>query len=215
MKRFLALLAVGGIFLSVATGCATKGYVKDQVELLSEKDEGLTSEIKSVRSEMEEDIGKVWKEVEANQGDISTLKELAEKQKNSVEEAISRAGGERKLLYEVTMSDESVFFAYKKSELSKDAKMALDVFANVLLAEKNKDVLIEIQGHTDNIGSEDYNLELGGARGEAVRRYLHMEHKIPLHIMSVFSYGESTPLVPNTTEADRAKNRRVVLLVME
>jgi outer membrane protein OmpA-like peptidoglycan-associated protein len=220
MKKVLVVFMA--IVLSGMTGCATKKYVNEQVSRLSIKDQELNAEITSARTDMEENIGKVWKEVGATQEEISSLKETVSKQNeklNIAEEAMARAEtagklAKGKLLYEVTMSDESVFFDYKETELSKDAKLALNVFANVLLAE-NKNVFIEIQGHTDNIGSEEYNLKLGRARAEAVMRYLHMEHNIPLQRMTVFSYGESKPVVPNMTENDRARNRRVVLLVME
>ncbi len=147
------------------------------------------------------------------------MKDSVEKQKERiselsvVEEALARAetAGKLavgKLLYEVTMSDESVFFAYNEKELSKEAKLAINVFANVLLAQ-NKDIFIEIQGHTDNIGSKEYNLDLGHDRAEAVKNYLHTEHRIPLHRMSTFSYGEDKPVVSNTNKINRSKNRRV------
>jgi outer membrane protein OmpA-like peptidoglycan-associated protein len=223
-KYFLTFAVIAGMFSAGLTGCATKAYVHKQIELLSNKNQGLSSEISTVRTEMEENIGKVWKEVEQTGKEISDLKETVVKQKEELEkkltaaeEAIERSKANlktRKLLYEVTISDESVFFAYKARELSKDAKLALNVFANVLLAE-NKDIFIEIQGHTDNVGSKDYNLKLGLARAEAVRNYLYTEHKIPLQRMSIFSYGESKPVVANNSDKNRSKNRRVVLMVME
>ncbi len=223
-KYFWAFAMIAGMFFTGLTGCATKEYVHNQIELLSNKNQGLSSEVSAVRTEMEENIGKVWKEVEQNGKELSDLKETVVKQKEEIEkkltaaeEAIERSKANlksRKLLYEVTMSDESVFFPYKATELSKDAKLALNVFANVLLAE-NKDVFIEIQGHTDNVGSKDYNSKLGLSRAETVRNYLYTEHKIPLQRMSIFSYGESKPVVQNNSDKNRSKNRRVVMMVME
>ncbi|MDM8523846.1 OmpA family protein [Desulfococcaceae bacterium HSG8] len=226
MKNIFFVFIVVAIALSSGmTGCATKTYVNKQVELLAVRDRELNDNIQTVQTEVEKGMGKVWKEIGTTQEDIIALKDTVEEQKekinelNTSEEAVERAEeagklGKGKLLYEVTMSDESVFFAYKKRELSDEAELALNVFANILVAE-NKDVFIEIQGHTDDIGSEDYNLELGQSRAETVKRYLHTEHEIPLHRMSVFSYGESEPVVPNNSEINRSKNRRVVLLVME
>ncbi|QTA92450.1 OmpA family protein [Desulfonema magnum] len=229
-RYFFVFFAIASISLSGMLGCATKKYVNEYVDenirlLSSVKNKQLSSEIKSFRTEMEEDIGKVWKEIGENQKEISGLKDSVEKQKERiaelsvVEEALARAetAGKLavgKLLYEVTMSDESVFFAYNEKELSKEAKLAINVFANVLLAQ-NKDIFIEIQGHTDNIGSKEYNLKLGHDRAETVRNYLYTEHNIPLHKMSTFSYGEEKPVVPNTNKINRSKNRRVMLLVME
>jgi len=224
MRKFFAFIAAVGIVLWGMNGCATKKYVDEQVELASAKGEGVTSQVSSVRSDMEENIGKVWKEIETNQKEVANLKDTVEKHKEEVkkeltaaQEAVSRAQGKiikGKLLYEVTLSDESLFFDYKASELSKEATAALDMFAKDLIKE-NKDVYIEIQGHTDDIGNDSYNLKLGQARADAVKTYLYTKHKIPLQRMSVFSYGESKPVVANKDKASRSKNRRVVLMVMQ
>jgi outer membrane protein OmpA-like peptidoglycan-associated protein len=76
-------------------------------------------------------------------------------------------------------------------------------------------VYLEIEGHTDNIGSEEYNQHLAHARAEAVRNYLAEKDGIPLHAMNVISFGESKPLAANTTSEGRAQNRRVVIRVLE
>ena len=61
------------------------------------------------------------------------------------------------------------------------------------LKSDNRNVFLEIEGHTDSSGPEGYNLVLGQRRAEAVRRYLNGNHSIPLHRMSVITYGESRP----------------------
>lgn len=199
MKRsFFAVVVVAGIFLIGITGCATEQYVKDQIALI------------------DTEISKVWNQMEANQTEIASLKR---KHSKTVREAMSRAEeahklAKGKLLYEATISGDSVYFGFDKSTLSDEAKMCLDVFAGVVKTE-NKNVYIEIQGHTDDIGYEEYNLELGQARAEGVMRHLHMEHGIPLHRMNAFSYGQTKPVVDNNTPGNRAKNRRVVIVVME
>ncbi|QTA82887.1 OmpA-like domain-containing protein [Desulfonema limicola] len=220
MKKLLSLAGLSFIIIIFMTGCASRGYVDKQLS------SALTSEITNIRSEVNENIEDVRKNVEATQEEIKELKAAAQKQQEKIDEklslvqdAIVRAEeahklAKGKLLYEVTISDESVPFSYKKSELSEDAKAELDIFAKVLI-EENNDVYIEIQGHTDNIGSEKYNLELGQARADSVKAYLHTQHNIPLHKLNSFSYGKSMPVAPNDTETGRAKNRRVVLMVME
>jgi outer membrane protein OmpA-like peptidoglycan-associated protein len=135
------------------------------------------------------------------------------------EEALARAEkvgkvAEGKLLYQVTFTDEAVHFGFNRSNLSKQAKEALDSFCEDIKA-ANKDIYIEIQGHTDSIGTKEYNMILGQARAESARRYLYTEHEIPLHRVSAFSYGELRPIAENDTPADRAKNRRVTLVVIQ
>jgi len=205
MKRsFYAVVIVVGIFLSAMTGCATQEYVKDQIAVIDTR------------------IGELRKMTEVNQVEIASLKKSAaqmRKHSKTIQEAMSRAEeahklAQGKLLYEATISGESVYFGFDKSSLSDEAKMCLDVFAGVVKTE-NKDVYIEIQGHTDSIGPEEHNLMLGQARAEAVMRYLHIEHDIPLHRMNAFSYGESNPIVENDVPGNWAKNRRVMIVVME
>jgi outer membrane protein OmpA-like peptidoglycan-associated protein len=75
-------------------------------------------------------------------------------------------------------------------------------------------VYIEIEGHTDSVGPKALNEKIGLARAEAVQRYLYEQYQIPLHKMNIISYGESKPVGPNKTRADRAKNRRVVIRVL-
>ncbi|GBC60438.1 OmpA family protein [Desulfonema ishimotonii] len=215
-KTLISLVALTGVAVFGMTGCASKKYVDSQLN------EALSAEISEVHTEMRQ----IRQDVDTHEQEIQELKVTAEEQEEKlneklglIEDALARAEkanklSKGKLLYEVTISDESVPFAYNKSELSEDAKAQLNIFAGVLI-EENDDIYIEIQGHTDNVGSEKYNLELGQARADAVRAWLREKHNIPLHKMSTFSYGESKPVAENDTAENRARNRRVVLLVME
>ena len=81
------------------------------------------------------------------------------------------------------------------------------------LAGDGQNEFIEIEGHTDSIGGAAFNLRLGMRRAETVQRYLYEQHNVPLHKMSVYSYGEERPAAPNDTAQGRAQNRRVVIRV--
>jgi outer membrane protein OmpA-like peptidoglycan-associated protein len=83
------------------------------------------------------------------------------------------------------------------------------------LKQANKNVFIEVQGHTDSIGSEAYNLKLGAKRAEKVYRYLASEQGLALSRMNYISYGEYKPIADNGSREGRAKNRRVTLVVLE
>jgi peptidoglycan-associated lipoprotein len=213
MRKFfspaLVLLLAGGLTL---TGCATKKYVDEQVQ---------AGEQRSAAK-----IGEVQTSVESNQKAISDLqatdKELAgkiAKISETAQDALERAKEAGKLakgkfLYEVTLTDNDVKFGFDKSNLSDEAKAALDQFANKIKS-ANQNVYVEIQGHTDNIGTENYNLMLGYKRAEAVMRYLAMDDGMPLNRMNVISYGEYKPVADNKTKEGRAQNRRVTLVVLE
>jgi outer membrane protein OmpA-like peptidoglycan-associated protein len=207
----VAMIVAAGMAALGASGCATKTYVQEQVGQASK-----ASEAK---------IGEVQKQVEATQMDVSALKtsDADQNQKlaqlsDTAKDALTRAQEAGKLakgkfLYEVTLTDEAVKFGFDRSDLSAEAKAALDAFA-AKVAGENKNVYVEIQGHTDNIGSPEYNLTLGQARAETVMRYLAMQHSFPLHRMNVISYGSAKPIADNATKAGRANNRRVGLVVL-
>lgn len=72
---------------------------------------------------------------------------------------------------------------------------------------------IIVEGHTDNVGSDASNLVLSQRRANAIRRILIDEFQLPEKDVIAMAFGESTPLVPNTTAANRQKNRRAELKV--
>ena len=73
---------------------------------------------------------------------------------------------------------------------------------------ENTNFIIEVQGHTDNVGKEDYNLKLSDARANSVMEYL-VKQGVPQERISAKGYGMSRPIEDNKTKAGRAKNRRV------
>ena len=77
-----------------------------------------------------------------------------------------------------------------------------------------QNVYFEIEGHTDSTGSERRNMQLGMQRAEMVKIYLYDQHNVPLHRISVRSFGEDRPAAPNDTAEGRAQNRRVVIRVL-
>lgn len=213
MRHAIPSLVLAGALALGIGGCASRSYVNQRIN------DVLSAELEMVRSDMNTEFDDLRRDMASQKQEFDTLRTEVREQLELVNEAIARAESagkvsDGKLLYEVTISDESVPFAYRESELSEEAREQLDIFAQVLI-EENDGVYIEIQGHTDNIGSEKYNLELGRKRAESVLAYLHEKHEIPLHRMDVFSYGESKPEVANDTAENRARNRRVMLMVLE
>ena len=81
------------------------------------------------------------------------------------------------------------------------------------LKAENRNVYLEIQGHTDATGPAAYNEELGEQRAEAVRRFLSRDG-IALNRMSTISYGSDAPVAPNDTREGRSQNRRVAIVVL-
>jgi OOP family OmpA-OmpF porin len=79
---------------------------------------------------------------------------------------------------------------------------------------ENPTLSVEIEGHTDSIGTESYNLGLGKRRAEVVKGYLVLRHQVDSKRMTTLSYGETRPIADNRTDQGRAQNRRVEFKVL-
>lgn len=197
----VALVAVSG------WGCASKSYVNDEVGRVGTRVDGVQTQVEDNQTKIRD-----------HEGRITSNRATAEKASKTAQEALERAQAagklaEGKLLYETVLSDDKVKFGFDQAKLSPDAKAALDEFAEQLKTE-NKNVYIEIQGHTDNIGGELYNEKLGQQRADVVKEYL-AKAGIPIFRMATLSYGEQSPVADNKTREGRAQNRRVVLVVLQ
>ena len=103
-------------------------------------------------------------------------------------------------------------FDYKSTKVKKEYLEKLKKLANFL--KQNKSIKIEIDGYTDNVGSRDYNLNLSRKRAEAVKDILVKKFHINPSRIVVKGFGEAYPIAPNTTEANRALNRRVEIVAI-
>lgn len=201
LRNKLSFVTLGLIVALSATGCATKKYVRQETGAVGTRVDGVQGQVEEAQTRLdthEQQIGETSR---------------------TAQEALQRAMdagklAEGKLLYETVLTDEKVKFGFDTSDLSPEAAAALDEFASQLTTQ-NKNVYVEIQGHTDSVGSEKYNEELGLLRAEAVRRYLSQHHKMPLHRMNVISYGETAGVSDNGTREGRSQNRRVALVVLQ
>ncbi|MGQ9819282.1 MAG: OmpA family protein [Candidatus Kapaibacteriales bacterium] len=100
----------------------------------------------------------------------------------------------------------NIFFDFDKHELKPESFPELNRVIDIL--NKNTNYVIHIEGHTDSIGTDDYNLQLSRLRAESVRNYLVQRGIKPERIV-IFGYGSSLPVSSNETEEGRALNRRV------
>jgi OOP family OmpA-OmpF porin len=107
---------------------------------------------------------------------------------------------------------QSVHFEFDKSRLTPLGRRVLDEAAQKL--QENPNLSVEIEGHTDAIGTELYNLGLGKRRAEVVKGYLVLRHRIDSQRMTTLSYGEARPIADNRTKEGRALNRRVEFKVL-
>jgi outer membrane protein OmpA-like peptidoglycan-associated protein len=107
---------------------------------------------------------------------------------------------------------QQIHFAYNKDTIRPESFPVLDAVVEVL--EKNPSIKLEVQGHTDNRGSAQYNKQLSDRRAASVVRYL-VSHGVNTSRLTSKGYGFDRPLVPNSSDQNRALNRRVQFIRTE
>ena len=103
-------------------------------------------------------------------------------------------------------------FEFSKSRLLKAASFILDDVVDVILSNASLGNIL-IEGHTDNVGTAEYNLELSQRRADAVRDYL-VEAGIPATQLTAKGFGTTKPIATNRSASGRAKNRRVNFVIV-
>ena len=227
MRKSLFAASMIALTVAVAPACATKKFVRTEVGTVNTKVDTLGGTVEETQERTrrnEERIGTVDQKAEAAgktateatraAADARTAAEAAATAAKTVDTRVAGVeAAARRLVYEVTLSEDQGNFKFGATELPDEAKARLDQLVSTLKSDP-KNVFIEIEGHTDNVGAKELNERLGLERAETVKRYLYEQHQVPLHKINVISYGEDKPVAPNRTRADRAKNRRVVVKVL-
>ncbi len=215
----IAILAVGG-----TTACASKKFVRTSVGEVNDKVDSMGRSLEETQERTRRNEGRIGEVDQKAQAAAQSAQQAneaaaaanraateARTEANTKFEAIDKAN--RRLVYEVVLSEDSGNFKFGKTELPDEAKAKIDEMV-AHLKQDPKNVWIEIEGHTDNVGDKVINEKIGLERAEAVQRYLYEQYQIPLHKMNVISYGEDKPIAPNKTREGRAQNRRVVIKVL-
>jgi peptidoglycan-associated lipoprotein len=227
VRKFVMAAAITALAVGGTTACASKKFVRSSVGEVNTKVDSLGRSVEETQERTRQNEGRI-SEVDAK---AQAAADSATKANQAAAAAASAAGeaGEgvrradakfsaidatnRRLVYEVVLSEDQGNFRFNQVALPDEAKQAIDQMVNQLKADP-KNIFIEIEGHTDNVGDTLVNERIGLERAEAVQRYLYEQYQIPLHKMNVISYGEEKPVSPNNTRDGRAQNRRVVIKVL-
>lgn len=106
----------------------------------------------------------------------------------------------------------NIYFNPNESELTDFAKLMLVELSHVLALEKN--MVVEIGAHTDDVGANEYNHELSEKRAQSVKKHL-VEKGASANQLLTKGYGESAPLKPNDSEENKMQNRRVEFTIIK
>ena len=219
--RCKMLVVLSAVLLS---SCATKGFVTERVDgraaVVDARIEALQSALDGSETAIERQAAQLREIDETTENAFSlatSARAAAGLAQTAADDVSARADAvqreSRRLVFEVVIADNHDQFTFADANLPISAQAILDRFVDEL-RELPTASFLEIEGHTDATGPAPYNVRLGLERAENVRRYLHDQHQLPLHKMSVISYGEDRPIISNENLEERAKNRRVVVRVL-
>ena len=226
-RKFFVAVPIAVIAISGSTACATKKFVRTSVGEVNEKVDSLGRSVEETQERTRKNEGRISEVDQKAQAaaQSATQANTAASAANSAASAAHNAANEagtkfdtmdkanKRLVYEVVLSEDQGNFKFGKTILPDEAKQKIDAMV-AQLKQDPKNIFLEIEGHTDNVGAKDLNEKIGLARAENVKRYLYEQYQIPLHKMSVISYGKDKPIAPNKTREGRAQNRRVVIKVL-
>ena len=210
VNTILGAGALGSLLL--AQGCiATRDWVKEQMDPVSNR----VSQSESRLTQSEKQIGAIDTKITGIEGKLGQFEGRLGQVDAKAEKALTALSNLRLERRFVIDMKEGANFAFGSSNLPNQAQKEIDGFLSDLKGDPSGagNTVFVVAGHTDNVGSDDVNYELAKRRADAVSRYLITRKKMdPLKVMSV-SYGESAPLTENNNAQNRAKNRRVEILV--
>ena len=214
--------------LTLAVGCATKGFVREELqksegkvgEQLTQQQQAIVTVEKQVGAERER-IGQatsridgIGVQVRVLEGTISETRETATQAKGTAEQAMTRAQEVDNRLTRLWSNRQkrnladtiSVYFGFDKANLDDRAETALLDWTKQM--KENPSLVVELEGYTDSSGPRDYNLGLSQRRVESVRRFL-VEKGVDLSRIHFIGLGVAKE--GNGSAEDRAKNRRVTV----
>ncbi len=211
-QSLIAMAAVSLTVVLLTSGCATKNYVRSQVNPVNQKlgqfEKKTNDQISYINAKQQRDMSAVNERLDttdqklaevantAQQAQGTASRAMEESDSNSskiaaTSTAVDKLGaGVANALNFQPLENADVFFGFDKATLTPQAKVALDQIAQKALAQPR--AVVELHGFTDRIGSSQHNLELSQRRVWAVQRYL-VQQKVPIRNIHVIGMGMEAP----------------------
>jgi OOP family OmpA-OmpF porin len=235
MRVFLATTCIVTAAL-VASGCATKKYVRNttapvqaKVDQVGEQTTHNGQQIEETRNQVKQVDEKATNGISAASERAATADQHAATADQHAGEAMASANQAKQVGDQNTQALEglrsvisniddfklqtsaAVPFKFNKYALTDDGKADLDKLAGEVKSDKR--FFIAVEGYTDSTGSKAYNTELSRKRADAVVTYLVAKHEIPIYRIHTIGLGEEKPIDEAHNREARAKNRRVEVKV--
>jgi len=171
-----------------------------------------TTELSAERSRLEAGMIALRTEQAALEDAVVGLRADRQELSSRLDQALSLVADTRSTARGTIVNLPDILFDVNQSTLKPEAKLVIAKLAGILLI--MGDLNTRIEGHTDSTGQYDYNMSLSEARAAAVRDFL-FEQGVEARRMTVEGYGPDRPIADNTSQAGRAKNRRVEIVIAE
>jgi len=227
LRKFLVVVPIAVMAVGGSTACASKKFVRTSVGEVNDKVDSLGRAVEETQDRTRRNEGRITEvdqkaqnaaqaAVQANSAAVEArnVASLAGEKATAAGEKVETLDkANRRLVFEVVLSEDEGNFKFGQTKLPEEARQRIDEMVQHLKQDP-KNVFIEIEGHTDSVGPKDVNEKIGLERAQAVQRYLYEQYQVPLHKINIISYGEEKPIAPNKTKAGRAQNRRVVIKVL-
>ena len=216
VKRVTGVLVYGGLAL-IFVGCATKGFVREQVgsseTRMGQQIEGQGAALKETSARLDQKIDGV----DGRVGEVRTIATDAKRSADDVSAAVRDVDSRTTQRFAnrnryTVLDTKSVVFDFGKSDLRDESINMMREIAAALKQDPN--AVLELQGHTDAVGTDRFNLQLSRERVDAVVRYLVHKEGIDLRRIHTVGFGKEIPVADNTSKDGRSKNRRVDIRIL-
>ena len=194
LKSSVAALALTAAALSLGA-CATEKYVNEHVAVVDQKAQATQGQV--------DQQGQTLQQHDTRLGQLDQATKEAMQRADAAHQA-----AQGKFSYTPVLTDDSIKFNNQSYKLTAEAQTRLMDLVNKLKTD-NKNVYVEIQGHTDSREP----MTVGQRRAEAVRQFMNQQG-VALNRMATINYSKEQPIASNTTREGRAQNRCVVLVVL-
>jgi outer membrane protein OmpA-like peptidoglycan-associated protein len=154
------------------------------------------------------------REAQAARAEATKIRKEREQEMARLQEAFNKIADTRRTAFGLVMNlpESALRFDFDSSTLRPQARETLSRIAGILMTAE--DYGLAVHGHTDDLGTTEYNQQLSERRAEAVKQYF-VAAGIDPGIVSIKGYGKSSPIAKGSDDASRAKNRRVEIALTD
>jgi outer membrane protein OmpA-like peptidoglycan-associated protein len=181
-----------------------------QAEAAAEEAKSRAEAARAAREKAEAEAAQASAQAQAAQQQAQAAQQREQQEREQLRNQLNQVLQTRETARGLIVNMSDVLFAFNKYNLKPEAREKLAKVSGILLA--HPDLKIQVEGYTDNIGSDEYNQKLSEERAGAVRDYL-VSQAVPQDNVTAQGFGKASPVADNSTSSGRAQNRRVELVV--